>query len=108
MAEKKYNLTEIMAEYGDNDFGFTATDEEEYNSVIAEKEETVDEYKARLHEVEKIILPFLTKLLKTADQPIIKSNKVVLPDPLLPINPTLCPFLISKEILLIKKDCLAP
>jgi len=72
MADKKYDLTEIMAEYGEDDFGFTATDEEEYNSVIAEKEETVDEYKARLHEVEKIILPFLTKLLKTADQPIIK------------------------------------
>jgi hypothetical protein len=61
-----------MAEYGDNDFGFTAIDEEEYNAVIAEKDETVDEYKTRLKEVEKIILPFLTKLLKTADQPIIK------------------------------------
>ena len=72
MAEKKFNINEIMAEYGDDDFGFTAIDEEEYNAVIAEKEETVDEYKTRLNEVEKIILPFLTKLLKTADQPIIK------------------------------------
>jgi hypothetical protein len=72
MAEKKFNINEIMAEYGDDDFGFTAIDEEEYNAVIAEKEETVDEYKNRLKEVEKIILPFLTKLLKTADQPIIK------------------------------------
>jgi hypothetical protein len=72
MADKKYDLTEIMKEYGDADFGFTATDEEEYNSVIAEKEETVEEYKQRLHEVEKLVLPFLTKLLKTADQPIIK------------------------------------
>jgi hypothetical protein len=72
MAEHKFNINEIMAEYGDNDFGFTAIDEEEYNAVIAEKEETVDEYKTRLKEVEKIILPFLTKLLKTADQPIIK------------------------------------
>ena len=71
MAEKKFNINEIMAEYGDDDFGFTAIDEEEYNAVIAEKEETVDEYKTRLKEVEKIILPFLTKLLKTADQPII-------------------------------------
>lgn len=70
--EQKFNINEIMAEYGDNDFGFTAIDEEEYNAVIAEKEETVDEYKTRLKEVEKIILPFLTKLLKTADQPIIK------------------------------------
>ena len=72
MAEKKFDLNSIMAEYGDNDFGFTAIDEEEYNSVIAEKEETVEEYKARLHEVEKLILPFLTKLLQTSDQPIIK------------------------------------
>jgi hypothetical protein len=72
MAEKKFNINEIMAEYGDNVFCFTAIDEEEYNAVIAEKEETVDEYKNRLKEVEKIILPFLTKLLKTADQPIIK------------------------------------
>ena len=72
MAEKKFNINEIMAEYGDDDFGFTAIDEEEYNAVIAEKDDTVQEYKERLHEVEKLILPFLTKLLKTADQPIIK------------------------------------
>jgi hypothetical protein len=37
-----------------------------------EKERTVEAYKARLAEVEKLILPFLMKLLKTADQPIIK------------------------------------
>ena len=37
MADKKFDLTEIMKEYGEDDFGFTATDEEEYNSVIAEK-----------------------------------------------------------------------
>jgi len=72
MAEKKFDLNSIIAEYGDNDFGFTAIDEEEYNSIIAEKEDTVEEYKARLNEVEKLILPFLTKLLQTADQPIIK------------------------------------
>ena len=46
--------------------------EEEYNSVIAEKDDTVQEYKERLQQVEKLIMPFLTKLLKTADQPIIK------------------------------------
>jgi hypothetical protein len=72
MATKKYDLTAIMDEYADDDFGFTATDEEEYNSVIAEKDDTVQEYKERLHQVEKLIMPFLTKLLKTADQPIIK------------------------------------
>lgn len=70
--EKKYDLTAIMAEYGDDDFGFTAEDDANYEAVIAEKEETVEEYKERLKEVEKLILPFLTKLLKTADQPIIK------------------------------------
>jgi CRISPR/Cas system CMR-associated protein Cmr1 (group 7 of RAMP superfamily) len=70
--EKKYDLTAIMAEYGDDDFGFTAEDDADYEAVIAEKEETVEEYKERLEEVEKLILPFLTKLLKTADQPIIK------------------------------------
>lgn len=72
MADIKYDLNAIIAEYGDDDFGFSAIDEEEYTSVIAEKEETVEEYKQRLEQVEKIILPFLTKLLKTADQPIIK------------------------------------
>lgn len=72
MPDIKYDINKIMAEYGDDDFGFTAESEEEYEAVIAEKEETVEEYKQRLEQVEKIILPFLTKLLKTADQPIIK------------------------------------
>ena len=68
-----YDIDKILKEYEDtDDFGFTATDEEEYNSLIAEKDETVLEYQQRLHQVEKIILPFLTNLLKTADQPIIK------------------------------------
>lgn len=72
MAEIKYDINKIMSEYGDDDFGFTAEDEEDFESVIAEKDETVEEYKQRLEQVEKIILPFLTKLLKTADQPVIK------------------------------------
>lgn len=67
-----YDINKILQEYDDDDFGFTAVDEEEFNAVIAEKEETVEEYKQRLQQVEKIIMPFLTKLLKTADQPIIK------------------------------------
>ena len=53
MAEKKFDLSEIMAEYGEDDFGFTATDEEEYNAVIAEKEETVDEYKKTIIQLKK-------------------------------------------------------
>lgn len=70
--ERKFDINAIMKEYGDDDFGFTATDEEDYNAVIAEKDETVEEYKQRLQQVEKLIIPFLSKLLKTADQPIIK------------------------------------
>ena len=63
-----YDLSKILAEYGDDDFGFSAVSEEEYNAVISEKADTVEEYAARLKEVEKLILPFFTKLLKTADK----------------------------------------
>ena len=72
MPEKKFDLSAILAEYGESDFGFTAIDEEEYNAVVNEVADTAEEYKKRLEAVEKIIIPFLTKLLKTADQPIIK------------------------------------
>jgi hypothetical protein len=72
MADKKFDLSKIIDEFDDDDFGFTAIDEEEYTVVIANKDETAEEYKERLQQVEKLILPFLTKLLKTADQPIIK------------------------------------
>ena len=72
MPEIKYDINKIMAEFGDDDFGFSTVDEEEYEAVIAEKDETVEEYKQRLEQVEKIILPFLNKLLKTADQAVIK------------------------------------
>jgi 6-pyruvoyl-tetrahydropterin synthase len=69
----KYDINKIMQEYDEDfDFDFDTESEEEFKAVIAEKDETVEEYKARLEQVEKIIMPFLTKLLKTADQPIIK------------------------------------
>ena len=67
----EYDISKIMAEYGDDDFGFTTVDEAEYDAVIAEKDETVEEYKARLTQVEKIIMPFLTNLLKSQAQPYI-------------------------------------
>jgi len=66
-----YDINKIMAEYGDDDFGFSTVDEVEYQAVIAEKDETVEEYKSRLTEVEKIIMPFLTNLLKSQSQPYI-------------------------------------
>jgi hypothetical protein len=63
-----YDINKILAEYGDDDFGFSAVSEEDYNAIINEKADTVDEYSARLKEVEKLVLPFFTKLLKTADK----------------------------------------
>jgi hypothetical protein len=66
-----YDINAILKEYGDNDFGFSTVDEVEYQAVIAEKDETVEEYKARLEQVEKIIMPFLTNLYKSRTQPYI-------------------------------------
>jgi len=66
-----YDINKIMAEYDEEDYGFTTVDEAEYEAVIAEKDETVEEYKARLTQVEKIIMPFLTNLLKSQAQPYI-------------------------------------
>jgi hypothetical protein len=64
----KYDINKIMEEYKEFDFGFTTVDEAEYEAVIAEKDETVEEYKQRLQQVEKIIMPFLSNLLKTKEQ----------------------------------------
>jgi hypothetical protein len=66
-----YDINKIISEYGDSDFGFSAVDEAEYEAVIAEKDETVEEYKSRLAQVEKIIMPFLTNLYKSRSQPYI-------------------------------------
>jgi hypothetical protein len=62
----------ILKEYeniqDDDDFGFSAVSEDEHNQVINQSAETVEAYKAKLAEMEKLIIPFLTKLLKTADK----------------------------------------
>jgi hypothetical protein len=64
-----YDIEKILKEFDeDNDFGFSAVSEAEYNSVISKSEQTVDAYKARLAEVEKLVIPFLNKLIKTADK----------------------------------------
>lgn len=63
-----YDLTKILAEYDEDDFGFSAVSEEEYNKVISETADTAEEYKERLQQVEKLVLPFFTKLLKTSDK----------------------------------------
>jgi len=64
------DVKSILSEYLDaeDDFGFSAVSEEEYNKVVAETEQTVETYKHKLTEVEKLIVPFLVKLLKTADK----------------------------------------
>lgn len=64
------DLASILKEYteADDDFGFSAISEEEYNQVINETEQTVEVYKKKLAEVEKLMVPFLMRLLKTADK----------------------------------------
>jgi hypothetical protein len=63
------DFDKLAAQYDDdNDFGFSAVSEEEYNSVINKTAQTADDYKERLKEVEKIIIPFLTKLHQTGDK----------------------------------------
>lgn len=70
-----FDLNKILAEYSTSlekadldDFGFSAISEEEYNSEINASEQTVDSYKKKLVELEKLMVPFLMKLLKTADK----------------------------------------
>lgn len=72
ITKNEIDIDAILKEYGDDDFGFSTVTEDEYNAAINEVADTVEDYKLRLQSVEKIIIPFLTKLLKTADQPIIK------------------------------------
>lgn len=70
MSDTPFDLKSILNEYSilEDDFGFSAVSEDEYNQVINESEQTVDSVKKRLSEVEKLIVPFLMKLLKTADK----------------------------------------
>lgn len=64
------DIKSILNEYNflDDDFGFSAVSEDEYNQVINQSEQSVEAYKAKLKEVEKLIVPFLMKLLSTADK----------------------------------------
>lgn len=64
-------MTNIPKEYLDlsNDFGFTAVDEEEVAEPIVTdvKTATVEELKAKLLEVEKLVMPLLVNLLKDSE-----------------------------------------
>jgi len=60
----------VMKEYAnvEDDFGFSAVSEAEYNAVVNKTAETADDYKTRLVEVEKMIIPFLQKLYSTGEK----------------------------------------
>jgi len=63
------DFDKLAKQYGEtDDFGFSAVSEEEYNSVINKTAATAEDYKARLTELEKMIVPFLTKLHSTGDK----------------------------------------
>jgi hypothetical protein len=64
------DFDKLAKEYAniEDDFGFSAVSEEEYNSVINKTAETADDYKTRLQEVERMIIPFLNKLHSTGDK----------------------------------------
>ena len=64
------DFDKILKSYEDSedDFGFSAVSEEEYNKVISDTADTAEEFKIRLEQVEKLVLPFFTKLLKTSDK----------------------------------------
>jgi len=53
----------------DFDFGFTAVSEEEYNSILNKSvDQTANTYRNRLTQIEKIIIPFLQKLMETGEK----------------------------------------
>ena len=64
------DFDKVFEEYSDvdDDFGFSAVSEEEYNAVINDSAQTADNYKKKLAEVEKLIIPFLKKLHESGDK----------------------------------------
>lgn len=72
------DIKSILGEYdAADDFGFSAISEADYNSKLEEavtqaeydaSSITANGYRKRLTEVEKLIIPFLSQMLKTADK----------------------------------------
>lgn len=58
--------------FEDDDFGFSAISAAEYESRITQAAESasapIEEYKARLEDLEALIIPFLKKLRDTGDK----------------------------------------
>ena len=64
------DFDKLAKEFDDgDDFGFTAVSEEEYNSILNKSvDQTADTYRSRLTQIEKIVIPFLQKLMETGDK----------------------------------------
>ena len=68
------DIKSILADYdSSDDFGFSAVSEADYNAKLKQAEYeasslTADGYQLKMKEVEKLIIPFLSQMLKTADK----------------------------------------
>ena len=64
------DFDKVFQEYSDvdDDFGFSAVSEDEYNAVINDSAQTAENYKKKLDEVEKLVIPFLKKLHESGDK----------------------------------------
>jgi len=64
------DFQKILEEYKitDDDFGFSALSEEEHNARITSSTQTAEDYKRRLADLEKLIVPFLQKLHTTGEK----------------------------------------
>ena len=73
------SFEKILKDYEnlDNDFGFSAVSEKDYNAAISKAAEeaedyasvlTAEEYKSKMLLLEKMIVPFLQKLHSTGDK----------------------------------------
>lgn len=64
------DFDKVFQEYSDvdDDFGFSAVSEDEYNAVINDSAQTAENYKKKLAEVEKLVIPFLKKLHESGDK----------------------------------------
>ena len=64
------DFDKVFQEYSDvdDDFGFSAVSEDEYNAVINDSAQTAENYKKKLTEVEKLVIPFLKKLHESGDK----------------------------------------
>jgi archaellum component FlaC len=68
MALSDFDKTMKKNENVDDDFGFSAISSEEYEARINKAAEPIEEYKEKIQQLEKMVLPFLEKLRDTGDK----------------------------------------